>query len=93
MPMPSDWSQKLKQFVDEWKRSQNSLDDGEEFLTHQKANGFWNDGVWRFAVVKLLIKKIRGLLEGARKWNAHEDGAAGRVGYTSVPYWRPWRDF
>jgi hypothetical protein len=44
-------------------------------------------------VVKLLLKKIRGWLERARKWNAHEDGASGRVGYTSVPYWRPWRDF
>jgi hypothetical protein len=47
----------------------------------------------RFAVVKRLLKKIRGLLERALKWNAHEDGAPDRVGYTSVPYWRPWRDF
>ena len=27
--------------------------------------------------MKLLLKKIRGLLERARKWNAHEDGAGG----------------
>jgi len=81
--------------------------DGGEFLTPLKgewvrnvivgvlpqANGVPNDRVWRFTVVKLLLKKIRELLERARKWNAHEDGAAGRVEYASVPYWRPWRDF
>jgi hypothetical protein len=41
-------------------------------LTPQKARGFGMTA-WR----KLLIKKIRGLLERARKWNAHEDGAGG----------------
>jgi hypothetical protein len=44
-------------------------------------------------MLKKLINKIRGLLERARKWNTHEDGRSGRVGYTSVPFWRPWRDF
>ena len=44
-------------------------------------------------MVKQLLNKIRGLLKRVRKWNAHEDVAPDRVGYTSVPYWRSWRDF
>lgn len=44
-------------------------------------------------MVKQLLNKIRGLLKRVRKWNAHEDVAPDRVGYTSVPFWRPWRDF
>jgi hypothetical protein len=57
------------------------------------ANGVWNDGGLEVAFVKQLLKKIKELLERARKWNEHEDGTGGRVGYTSVPFWRPWRDF
>lgn len=42
-------------------------------LFHNMAN------FWRIQV-KLLLNKIRGLLERARNWNAHEDGAPDRVG-------------
>jgi len=44
-------------------------------------------------VLRQLLNKLRGLFERVRKWNAHEEGPSGRVSYTSVPFWRPWRDF
>jgi hypothetical protein len=77
------------------------------YLLCSQMNGFRNDRPGSFAVLKQLLNNSRelleifgdllgkfgGLLERARKWNAHEDGAPDRVGYTSVPFWRPWRDF
>ncbi len=49
MPVPSGWSQKLKQFVDEWKRNPNSLDEEywgdaplRNFVLTEQADS-WND--------------------------------------------------
>jgi hypothetical protein len=44
-------------------------------------------------MVKNLLKKIRTLLGKAREWNRHEDGPPHPACYTSVPVWKPWRDF
>jgi len=44
-------------------------------------------------MLKRMLNKARALLDKIRKWNASEDNRFGGVGYTSVPSWRPWRDF
>jgi hypothetical protein len=47
----------------------------------------------RLIVLKHMLNSARALLDKIRKWNASEDNRFGSVGYTSVPSWRPWRDF
>lgn len=47
----------------------------------------------RLIMLKRMLNKARTLLDKIRKWNASEDNRFGGVGYTSVPSWRPWRDF
>jgi len=44
-------------------------------------------------MLKHLLKKLRELLNKARKWNLPADSPSYRVRYTSVPVWKPWRDF
>jgi hypothetical protein len=44
-------------------------------------------------VLKQIFRKIKEFLAGARKWNAHTEFPSGRPIYTSVPVWKPWRDF
>ena len=44
-------------------------------------------------MLKRMLNKAKGLLDKIRKWNASEDNRFGSVGYTSVPSWRPWRNF
>lgn len=44
--------------------------------------------VVRFAVLKQILNKVRGLLNKAF---CVLEGSDAR--YTSVPLWRPWRDF
>jgi hypothetical protein len=44
-------------------------------------------------MLKGMLNKARALLDKIRKWNASKNNRLGSVGYTSVPSWRPWRDF
>jgi hypothetical protein len=44
-------------------------------------------------MLKRMLEKARELLLKARKWNRPADGRFYRVRYTSVPVWKPWRDF
>jgi hypothetical protein len=44
-------------------------------------------------VLKQLLNKTRELLNKATKWKPWVDNPFYRVRYTSVPLWRPWRDF
>jgi len=44
-------------------------------------------------MLKRMLNKARTLLDKIRKWSALEDDRFGSVSYTSVPSWRPWRDF
>jgi hypothetical protein len=43
--------------------------------------------------LKQLFRGIREFLASARKWNAHAEFPSRRAIYTSVPVWKPWRDF
>ncbi len=44
-------------------------------------------------MLKHLLIKIRKLLSKARKGKPPEERASYQVRYTSVPSWKPWRDF
>jgi hypothetical protein len=44
-------------------------------------------------MLKHILNKVREWLHKARKWTPPEDSLFYRVSYTSVPLWRPWRDF
>jgi hypothetical protein len=44
-------------------------------------------------MLKHILNKVREWLHNARKWMPPEDSPFYRVRYTSVPLWRPWRDF
>jgi hypothetical protein len=45
------------------------------------------------AMLKHILTKIRELLNLVRIWNLPPDRSFYRVRYTSVPLWKPWRDF
>jgi hypothetical protein len=47
----------------------------------------------RLAVLKHMFDKFQELLSKARKWMPPEDSPFYRVRYTSVPLWKPWRDY
>jgi hypothetical protein len=47
----------------------------------------------RLTVLKQMLHKVRELLNKARTWMPPEDSPFYRVRYTSVPSWKPWRDF
>jgi hypothetical protein len=49
--------------------------------------------VLRLSVLKQIFRKIKELLASARKWNAHAEFPSRPALYTSVPVWKPWRDF
>jgi len=49
--------------------------------------------VLRFTVLKQIFRKIKELVVSARKWNAQTEFPSCRATYTSVPVWKPWRDF
>jgi hypothetical protein len=44
-------------------------------------------------MLKRMLEKARELFNKARRWNQQPDGSFYRVRYTSVPVWKPWRDF
>ena len=44
-------------------------------------------------MLKHLLNKVRELLSKVRKWKPLADSPFYRVRYTSVPVWKPWRDF
>jgi hypothetical protein len=44
-------------------------------------------------VLKHLLNKVRELLNKARECKPLADSPSYRVRYTSVPVWKPWRDF
>jgi len=44
-------------------------------------------------VLKHMLNKARELFNKARKWKPLAGSPSYRVRYTSVPVWRPWRDF
>jgi hypothetical protein len=44
-------------------------------------------------MLKHILNKVRECLGKARKWMPPEDSPFYHVRYTSVPLWRPWRDF
>jgi len=44
-------------------------------------------------VLKLLLFRAAKWLANARKWKLAADDLLYKVGYTSVPLWKPWRDF
>lgn len=44
-------------------------------------------------MLKHLLNKIKELLDIARKWNSPTESPTFRVRYTSVPVWKPWRDY
>jgi hypothetical protein len=37
--------------------------------------------------------KVRELFDKARQWKARADKALSAVRYTSIPLWKPWRDY
>jgi hypothetical protein len=43
-------------------------------------------------LTRVLIR-LKQFLASARGWNAHTEFPSGRAIYTSVPVWKPWRDF
>jgi hypothetical protein len=43
-------------------------------------------------MLKRMLHKARELLNRVRNWRS-EDNLFYRVRYTSVPIWRPWRDY
>ena len=44
-------------------------------------------------MMKDLLKKAAVLWKQVRRWKRLVDGLCDSVGYTSVPLWRPWRDY
>ncbi len=44
-------------------------------------------------MLKQMLDKARELLNKARKWMPPEDSPFYCARYTSVPLWRPWRDY
>ena len=44
-------------------------------------------------VLKQIFRRITEFLASARKWNAHTEFPSRHAIYTSVPVWKPWRDF
>jgi hypothetical protein len=40
-----------------------------------------------------VLNRLKKSLASARKWNAHAEFPSDRAIYTSVPVWKPWRDF
>jgi len=44
-------------------------------------------------MLKRMLNKARELLNRARKWKPVADSPFYHVRYTSVPVWKPWRDF
>jgi hypothetical protein len=44
-------------------------------------------------MLKRMLHKARELLNRSRNWIPPEDNLFYRVRYTSVPTWRPWRDY
>ena len=49
--------------------------------------------ILRPTVLKQIFRRIKESLASARKWNAHVEFPSRRAIYTSVPVWKPWRDF
>ncbi len=47
----------------------------------------------RLTVLKQILNKFRELLNKVRRWLPPEDSQFYRVRYTSVPSWKPWRDY
>lgn len=44
-------------------------------------------------MLKYVLAKFKELLGKTRKWMWPEEGPFYPVRYTSVPVWKPWRDF
>jgi len=44
-------------------------------------------------MLKRILEKAKEWFNKARKWNQRADSPYYRVRYTSVPVWKPWRDF
>ncbi len=44
-------------------------------------------------MLKQLLIKVREWLNTAKSWNRRSDSPFYRVRYTSVPVWKPWRDY
>jgi len=40
-----------------------------------------------------VLNRLKKFLASARKWNGHAEFPSGRAIYTSVPVWKPWRNF
>jgi hypothetical protein len=51
------------------------------------------NAIARRTVLKQMFNKVRKWLHKARKWKQLADIRLHRVDYTSVPVWRPWRDY
>jgi hypothetical protein len=49
--------------------------------------------ILRLTVLRHMLNEVRGLLNKARKWMPPSDSLFYRVRYTSVPLWKPWRDY
>jgi hypothetical protein len=47
----------------------------------------------RLTVWNRVLNRLKKFLAGARKWNAHAEFPSRGAIYTSVPVWKPWRDF
>jgi hypothetical protein len=47
----------------------------------------------RLTVLKHMLNRAKHWLNMAREWNRFANSSSGRVRYTSVPVWKPWRDF
>ncbi len=44
-------------------------------------------------MLKRMLNRVREWLQKAREWKPLADSPFPRVRYTSVPVWKPWRDF
>jgi len=40
-----------------------------------------------------VLNRLKKFLASAKKWNSHAEFPSPSVLYTSVPVWKPWRDF
>ncbi len=44
-------------------------------------------------MLKRVLNRLKKFLASARKWNADAGFPSRGALYTSVPVWKPWRDF
>jgi len=44
-------------------------------------------------MLKHILNKAKELLNRAKKWIPPDDSPFYQVRYTSVPIWKPWRDY